>query len=47
LCEVELFANTPKGAKASAVIYSIMETAKENGLNPDAYLTSLLSKIRI
>lgn len=34
-----LFANTPKGATASAVIYSIMETAKENGLNPYAYLT--------
>lgn len=34
-----LFANTPKGAAASAVIYSIMETAKENGLNPYAYLT--------
>jgi len=33
-----LFANTPKGATASAVIYSIIETAKENGLNPFAYL---------
>lgn len=34
-----MFANTPKGAGASAMIYSIMETAKENGLNPYAYLT--------
>jgi hypothetical protein len=34
-----LFAITPKGAKASAVIYSIVETAKENGLNPFEYLT--------
>ncbi|QNU65561.1 transposase domain-containing protein [Ruminiclostridium herbifermentans] len=33
-----LFANTPRGAKASAVIFSIIETAKENGLNPYAYL---------
>jgi transposase len=33
-----LFANTPRGAKASAVIFSIIETAKENGLNPFAYL---------
>jgi hypothetical protein len=33
-----LFANTPKGARASAVIYSIIETAKENGLNPFDYL---------
>ena len=33
-----LFANTPKGAKASAIMFSIIETAKENGLNPFAYL---------
>ena len=34
-----LFANTPRGAKASAIMYSIIETAKENGLNPYEYLT--------
>ena len=34
-----LFANTPRGAKASAVMYSLIETAKENGLNPFEYLT--------
>lgn len=34
-----LFANTARGAKASAVMFSIIETAKENGLNPYAYLT--------
>jgi len=34
-----LFANTPRGAKASAMIYSLIETAKENGLNPYLYLT--------
>jgi transposase len=34
-----LFANTPRGAKTSAVIFSIVETAKENGLNPYKYLT--------
>ncbi|MCL2109957.1 MAG: IS66 family transposase [Oscillospiraceae bacterium] len=34
-----LFANTPRGAKASAILYSIIETAKENGLNPYEYLT--------
>lgn len=33
-----LFANTPRGAKASAVMFSLIETAKENGLNPFAYL---------
>ena len=36
-----LFANTPRGARASAVIYSIIETAKENGLNPYDYLTHI------
>ena len=34
-----LFANTPRGAKASAIMFSIIETAKENGLNPYEYLT--------
>jgi hypothetical protein len=40
-----LFANTPKGAKASAIIYSIVETAKENGLKPAAYLTFLFEQL--
>jgi len=40
-----LFANTPQGAKASATIYSIVETAKENGLNPFAYLNYLFEKL--
>ena len=34
-----LFANTPRGARVSAVIYSVIETAKENGLNPFDYLS--------
>ena len=29
-----LFANTPAGAQSSAVIYSLIETAKENQLDP-------------
>ncbi len=36
-----LFSNTQKGARASSVIYSIIETAKENGLKPFAYLKLL------
>lgn len=36
-----LFANTPSGARASAVLYSMVETAKENGLDPAAYLAQL------
>ena len=34
-----LFANTPNGAEGSALTYSIIETAKENGLDPFRYLT--------
>ncbi|MCM1236640.1 MAG: IS66 family transposase [Ruminococcus flavefaciens] len=37
-----LFANTPSGAKSSAVIFSLIETAKENGLDPYRYLTWVL-----
>ena len=37
-----LFADTPKGAAASAAIYSIIETAKANGLNVYTYLEFLL-----
>jgi transposase len=40
-----LFANTPRGAAASAMIYSIVETAKENGLSPFAYLCHLLEQM--
>lgn len=39
-----LFANTPGGARASAVIYSLIETAKENGLDPYRYLTWVLNE---
>ena len=37
-----LFANTPGGAQASSVIYSLIETAKENGLDPYRYLLWVL-----
>jgi transposase len=40
-----LFSNTPKGARASAIIYSIVETAKANGLNPYYYLNYLFEKL--
>lgn len=40
-----LFANTAKGAGASATIYSIVETAKENGLKPFEYLKFLFEKM--
>lgn len=34
-----LFANTPSGAKGSATMFSLIETARENGLAPYRYLT--------
>lgn len=37
-----LFADTPKGAAASAAVYSLIETAKANGLNVYTYLEYLL-----
>ena len=37
-----LFANTAGGAQASAVIYSLMKTAKENALDPYRYLLWVL-----
>lgn len=40
-----LFANTPRGARASALIYSIVETAKANGLNPFAYLEHVFTEL--
>ncbi|MHC1785771.1 MAG: IS66 family transposase [Christensenellales bacterium] len=39
-----LFANTPRGARASAVMYSIIETAKENGLDPYKYLVHVFEE---
>ena len=37
-----LFANTPMGAQSSAVIFSLIETAKENKLDPYRYLVWVL-----
>lgn len=38
-----LFANSVKGAQASAVIYSLAATAMANGLNVEQYFTDVLS----
>lgn len=40
-----LFSNTPKGASSSAIIYSIVETAKANNLSPFHYLTYLFEEL--
>ena len=39
-----LFANTPKGATASAVMFSIIQTAIANHLDPYAYLTHIFTE---
>ncbi len=40
-----LFADTPEGARASAIYYSLIETAKANNLDPYEYLHFLISRI--
>ena len=41
-----LFANTPEGASGSAVMFSMIQTAIENGLDPYKYLTWLLREAK-
>jgi transposase len=40
-----LFSDTPRGADASAKLYSIVETAKASGLEPYAYLKLIFEKL--
>jgi transposase len=40
-----LFSGSPEGAEASCVIYSLIETAKANGLNPTANLFYLCDRL--
>jgi len=40
-----LFCNTVRGARASAIVYSIIETARANGLKPFEYLEFLLETL--
>ncbi len=40
-----LFADTPKGARASAMYYSLIESAKANGLEPFNYLSHILKEL--
>ena len=40
-----LFANTPKGADASAIAYSIVQTAVANKLKPFEYIQFLLKNM--
>lgn len=40
-----LFANTPRGATASAILYSLIRTAKENNREPYHYLCTLFTRL--
>jgi len=40
-----LFSGTPEGAEASALLYSLIETAKANGLEPYGYLRHIFEKL--
>ena len=40
-----MFCNTASGANASAILYSLIETAKANGLTPFNYLMHLLEEL--
>ncbi|RKZ56339.1 MAG: IS66 family transposase [Gammaproteobacteria bacterium] len=40
-----LFSGSPRGAKASAVLYSLIETARANELEPGAYLKRLFENL--
>ncbi|MFR4264906.1 MAG: transposase domain-containing protein [Faecalibacterium prausnitzii] len=40
-----LFCDTAKGADASALCFSMIETAKRNGLDPFGYLLFLLQEL--
>ena len=40
-----LFSDSPKGAKASAACFSLIESAKANGIEPYAYLQHVLTHI--
>ena len=41
-----LFCDTPKGAEASATVYSLVETAKASDVEPFAYISFLLDELR-
>ena len=40
-----LFAGSDAGGRRAGAMYSLIETAKLNGLNPEAYLADVLARI--
>ena len=43
--KARLFSNTEKGAEVTCGMYTIMETALHNGLNPEDYLLYLYRRL--
>ena len=43
--DVYLFMGSEGGAKSAAIAYTLIETAKLNGVDPQAWLTDTLSRI--
>lgn len=42
-----LFSGSPRGAKAGATLYSLLETCKANGIEPYQYFVAMLQRIRL
>ena len=40
-----LFIGSDKGGERAAILYTLIETAKLNGLNPEAYLTHVIDRL--
>ena len=40
-----LFAGSERGGRSAAIAYTLIETAKLNGVDPQTWLTDLLSRI--
>ena len=40
-----LFSGSPKGARASAAVYSLIETCKANQVNAEQYLTYIFERL--
>ncbi len=40
-----LFMGSEGGGKSAAIIYTLIETAKLNGVDPEAWLTDVLARI--
>ena len=44
-CKNYLFAGSPSAAQRAAVIYSLLGTCKQHDVNPQVWLTDVLSRI--